>query len=250
MEKDIPLTIEDLSPEDDDKHRITAFKEIEFLLRYLAEKKARIALYYGTESNFILTTLLGVDSGGLWLELSPSNADNERIAESHHLTFVSAHMQAKVQFTAKQARLVEHQNRPAFYLAMPAKIYRLQRREYFRLLTPILKPLRCIITSGKPPTRRIHEIVIMDISGGGIGLTSNEGELELTPGLSFADCRIELPEIGVITATIEVKNLASLTSPSGRTIKRAGCKFKKLDGPSTILLQRYVTDMQRARAKH
>lgn len=249
MEKDIPLTIEELSPEDDEKHRITSAKEIGFVLRHLADKGVRVALYYGVDSEFILTTLIGVDDTGLWLEPSPSSTDNEHVVESHQLTVVSSHLQAKVQFRAKQISKVEYKNRPAFYLPMPSVIYRLQRREYFRLMTPIAKPLRCIITSGKPPVRRLHEIVIMDISGGGIGLTCTETELELVPGKSYSDCRIELPEIGTITGTIEVKNLSSLTSASGRTIKRAGCEFKKLDGASTILLQRYVTAMQQSRAK-
>lgn len=249
MEKDIPLTIEELSPEDHDKHRIVSPKEIGFVLRHLADKRSRIALYYDADSDFILTTLLGADSSGLWLEPSPSSTDNKRITESHQLTLVSSHLQAKVQFNAQQARKVEYQGQAAIYLPIPNHIYRLQRREYFRLMTPIAKPLRCVITSGKPPTRRLHEIVIMDISGGGIGLTCNNADIELIPGQTYDDCRIALPELGTITGTIEVKNMATLTSPTGRTIKRAGCEFKKLDGPSAILLQRYVTSMQRAMAK-
>lgn len=249
MEKDIPLTIEELTREDDEKHRIASPKEISFVLRHLTDKKALVALYYGADSDFILTTLLGVDNTGIWLELSPSLSDNERITESRQLTLVSSHLQAKVQFNAKQARQVEYQGHPALYMPIPSHIYRLQRREYFRLMTPITKPLRCVITSGKPPNRRLHEIVIMDISGGGIGLACTEADIKLAPGETYADCRIELPELGAITGTIEVKNLVALTSSSGRSIKRAGCEFKKLDGASTILLQRYVTSMQRARAK-
>lgn len=248
MEKDIPLTIEELSPEDEEKHRIISAKEIEFILRHLADKGVRVALYYGT-GEFILTTVLGVDNTGLWLEQSPSSADNERVVDSPQLTVVSSHLQAKVQFKAKQVSKVEYQHRPAFYLPMPGNIYRLQRREYFRLPTPIAKPLRCIITSGNLPARRLHEVVIMDISAGGVALTCTETDAELTPGLSYPGCRIELPEIGTITGTIEVKNLAEMTLVSGRIIKRAGCEFKKLDSASTILLQRYVTTMQRAKAK-
>ena len=244
MKKDIPLTIETHSPENDDKHRIVAAKEIEFLLRHLARKRTRVALYYDNDDNFILTTLLGVDDHGFWLERSTSQTDNDDISASQQLTLVSSHLQAKIQFSPRQAGQVEYQGHAAFYLPIPESIYRLQRREYFRLPTPIAKPLRCIITSGTPPTRRLREIIIMDISAGGIALTCAESDTELVPGQSYPNCRIELPDFGTISGTIEVKNMSALTLPSGRSIKRAGCEFSDLDGASSILLQRYVTTMQ------
>ncbi|BBI98781.1 hypothetical protein FGKAn22_04740 [Ferrigenium kumadai] len=249
MEKDIPLKIEIFSSEDDDKHRITSAKEIEFILHKIAEKESRVALYYGNSNEFILVTLLGVDNKGLWLEQSPNEADNRRVIESKRLIFVSSHQQVKVQFTAHQAGSVEYRGYPSFYLPLPDHIYRLQRREYYRLSTPVSSPLRCIIPMGRTPARKPCEVTVMDISGGGVGLTCSETDIDLVPGEIYPDCRIDLPEVGTIYATIEVKSLAVLTSPSGRTHKRAGCEFKNLDGQSTILLQRYVTNMQRERSK-
>lgn len=249
MERDIHLKIEILSRGEDDKYRLTSAKEIEFVLHYIAEKGARVALYYGNMSDFILTTLLDVDNKGLWLEQGPNEADNQRITENNKLVFVSSHLQIKVQFTAHQASSVMHRGYPAFYLPLPDSIYRLQRREYYRLIAPVAEPLRCVISTGKTPKKQLSEFTIMDISGGGVGLTCTETGPELVPGKSYPDCRIDLPEVGTISGTIEVKTLTLLTSASGHIHKRAGCEFKNLDGQSTILLQRYVTNMQRTKAK-
>lgn len=249
MEKSIPLKIEIFSSEEDDKHRITSAKEIEFILHKIAERQSRAALYYGDTNDFVLLTLLGVDNKGLWLEQSPNGVDNRRVLESKKLVFVGSHQQVKIQFTAHQASGVEYRGYPAFYIPLPDHIYRLQRREYYRLSTPTTAPLRCIIPGGRSPSRKPHELTIMDISGGGIGLTCAETDVELVPGETYPDCRIELPEVGTIKGTIEVRNLIVLTSPAGRTHKRAGCAFKDIDGQSTIMLQRYITDMQRARNK-
>jgi len=145
MKKDIPLKIEIFSSGEDDKHRLTSAKEIEFVLRCIAEKGTRVALYYGDANDFILTTLLDADNKGLWLEQSPNNQDNRRIAESNKLVFVSSHLQVKVQFTTHQISAVVHQGYPAFYLPLPGSLYRLQRREYYRLTAPIAHPLRCTI---------------------------------------------------------------------------------------------------------
>ncbi|MBI5626198.1 MAG: flagellar brake protein [Nitrosomonadales bacterium] len=246
MEKDISLKIEIFTSKDDGRHRITSKKEIEFVLQNIAEKTSRVALYSGDTDDFILTTLLGVDSTGLWLEQSPSGPDNQRIATSSKLVFVSSHLQVKVQFTANHASSVVYQGYPAFYLPLPDSIYRLQRREYYRLAVPASEPLRCVIPVEKPAKKRTHEIIIMDISCGGVGLTCSESDIELVPGESYPNCRIDLPEAGTIIGTIVVRNLVILTSASGHEQKRAGCEFKDLDGQSIILLQRYVMNMQRA----
>ena len=248
MEKDIPLKIEILSSAEDDQYRITSVKEIESIFRNIAKSGSRIALYYSDADDFILTTLLGTDTSGLWLETSQNEVINARVAESKKLIFVSSHSQVKVQFSTTHARQENYQGQAAFFLTFPHGLHRLQRREYYRLITPVIAPLRCVIPGAKsltaPPPLAV---TIMDISGGGVGLTCAEQDTALIPGHSYKDCKIGLPEIGELVGTIEVKNLVVLGTPSGQTIRRAGCAFINLDGASNILLQRYVTTMQRTR---
>ena len=248
MERDIPLRIEILSAKKDDKYCITSAKEIEFVLHNIAKSGSRIALYYSDE-DFVLTTLLGVDASGLWLEPSQSQLENKRIVDSQKLIFVSSHFQVKVQFVSDHARASTYQGQAALFLALPHSIHRLQRREYYRLTTPVTDPLLCIIPEIVPVEHRTREVTIMDISGGGVGLTCAEQDTDLIPGHSYENCKIDLPEVGEFVGTIEVKNMVVLSTPSGETVRRAGCEFKDLDGASTILLQRYVTTMQRIKPK-
>ena len=249
MERDIPLKIEILNGEQDHQYCITSAKEIEFILHNIAQSGSRIALYYSEADAFILTTLLGVDASGLWLEPSQKNLTNALVVESKKLIFVTSHHQIKVQFTASQARATTFKGQPAIFISLPDSIHRLQRREYFRLLTPVSNPLHCVIpgacpVAAPPPL----DVTIMDISGGGVGLTCTEQDTALIPGQTYKDCQIQLPDIGELIGTIEVKNLVVLGTPSGETIRRAGCEFKDLDGASNIMLQRYVTAMQRGKS--
>jgi len=246
MKKDISLKVEIFSRGEENNHRLTSAKEIELVLHYIAGKGARVALYYDKSDDFILTTLLGVDSKGLWLEQSPNESDNQHIVGSNKLVFVSSHIQVKVQFAAHRVSAVVYQGYPAFYLPLPDSIYRLQRREYYRLVTPVIEPLRCVITTEKLPSKRPSEFTIMDISGGGVRLTCTEPDTEFVAGETYPSCRIDLPDVGTISVAIQVKTLILETDASGNTHKRAGCEFKNLDGQSTILLQRYITNMQRA----
>jgi c-di-GMP-binding flagellar brake protein YcgR len=253
MEPDIPLKIEILSNGKDDPYRITSVREIEFIFQNIAKSDAHIALYYSEADDFIQTTLLGVDSSGLWLKQDPLKMDNKRIVESKKLIFVSSHLHVKVQFSAEKISETTYHGQPAYFLSLPQSIHRLQRREYYRLITPITNPLLCVIPDTQPEvTEEVleehpHQVTIMDISGGGVGLTCTEQDTLLVPGQTYHNCRIDLREIGEFYSTIEVKNLALISMPNGETVRRAGCEFKNLDGTSTIMLQRYVTAMQRTR---
>lgn len=248
MEKDIPLKIEILSSESDDQYRITSAREIEFILQSIAQRASRIALYYSENDDFILTGLLGVDSSGLWLEQSQNANTNTLIPRSHNLIFVSSHGQVKVQFTSDRVNASTYKGQAAFFLPMPKSIYRLQRREYYRLTTPVADPLLCVIPKDQGEESH-HEVTIMDISGGGVGLTCEEQDTVLVPGQTYENCQIDLLDIGEFVGTIEVKNLVVLSTSKGETVRRAGCEFKNLDGTSTALLQRYVTNMQRTKGK-
>jgi len=245
MEKDISLKIEFLSTEEDDRCRINSAKEIASILHSIAKNRSRIALYYGNEYEFILTTALHLDSTGLYLEQSPYNRENQRIIESNKLVFVGSHTQVKIQFPVSHINSVVYLNQPAFNIPLPNSIYRLQRREYYRLAPPPGAPLRCNLASEDLSAKRLRELTIVDISGGGIGLTYAETDNSFSVGDIYY-CQIDLPDTGMIKGRIEIKSLASLTSSSGQPYKYAGCEFKNLDGQSAPLLQRYVTDVQRA----
>ncbi|MEQ1675028.1 MAG: flagellar regulator YcgR PilZN domain-containing protein [Candidatus Nitrotoga sp.] len=248
MEKDIPLNIEIFSGEDNEKYRLTSAKEIKFVLRTIAVKGFRVALYYGGADDFILTTVLGVDDTGVWLEQSSNSSDNQRITESSKLVFVTSHLQIKIQFASNHVHSTVYENCAAFYLPLPDSLYRLQRREYYRLKIPAHNPLCCVIPDATPHEKQLREFIIMDISCGGVGLICAETDSEITVGETYVNCLIDLPEVGKISGTIVVKNLFLFSMESGHTQKHAGCEFKNLDGAATLLLQRYVMNMQRTKA--
>ncbi|MBY0577284.1 MAG: flagellar brake protein [Gallionellaceae bacterium] len=244
------LRIETLSDSEKEEFSIVNAKETEAILGNMAENISRVALYYNNASCFILTTVMGVDHSGFWLEQSPSSTDNAAILESDDLFLVSSHLTAKVEFAPGQAYDVEYDGYPAFYFYMPEEIYRLQRRECFRLDLPPSESLRCVIPvqPDKPTTgkQQSHQVAIMDISLGGVKLSCAEGELDLDEGQVYENCQIDLPNTGTIKVEITVRSLYIQITKSKQTIKRAGCQFTKIDGASSILLQRYLTNLQRA----
>lgn len=247
--KDVPLKIELFSGGEDRRFLVHSRKEIQFLLNAIAQKGTRVALYYDEGNDFILTTALSVDERGIWLEPGPSAKENLRLVQSKKIIFISSHHQVKIQFVSHQAESVHYREAAAIYLPLPDTLMRIQRRDYYRLVTPAVHPLKCVIPSSPESAAHKREMTIMDISGGGLALVCETEDIELLPGKVYHDCRIPLPDNTTIVATIEVRNAFSITTPQGIVQKRTGCQFVNLDGKMAIQLQRYITQQQQNMAQ-
>lgn len=245
MSKEIPLTIEKFYNDEEEKFLIYSKKEIQLTLHAIAQKKSRAVLYFNNGKQFIVTVLLAVDHEGMWLDVGPSQPDNEQILRSNDIILVSMHNHAKVQLNSQQVFMASYAGNPAFYIQLPERMLRLQRRDYFRLPIPPSAALKCLIPPAPTEAVKPHEVTIMDISVGGVALVCKENSIALEAGQTYPDCRISLPGIGTLIATIQVKNLFEVTAKNGVITKHAGCEFVRLNGQMSMLLQRYIAQMQR-----
>ncbi|MDP1957543.1 MAG: PilZ domain-containing protein, partial [Rhodocyclaceae bacterium] len=142
----------------------------------------------------------------------------------------------------------EQDGRPAFRAALPAEVLRIQRREYYRLTTPIARPLTCMVPIPLPDgSLHGHKANVFDISGGGLGISAPAESIPFGTDSVFPDCHLVLPEVGSVTGTLKVKSLFDITLRSGARTRRAGCEFVKLPGPMTTLIQRYIIKVERER---
>ena len=245
MYKEPVLTIEKFRDGEESKFLIKSPKEIQLTLQAIAQKKTNTIIYFDNNERFLKTLLLAANDKGMWLDVGPDHNDNNQIAHTESLTLVTMHNGAKVQFTGNHVQIAVYAGHPAFYFPLPAEIFRVQRRDYFRLSAAAADtPLKCVIPPVAEKQQHLQEVTIMDISAGGIALVCRENTVRLEAGEIYPDCKIELPGVGILTATIEVRNLFDVNSPSGAVIKHAGCEFKQLDGKMSMLLQRYISMMQ------
>lgn len=217
------------------------------ILQSIAEQGTRVALYFGSDQAFILTTLLGANEHGMWLDVGPFPPENKQLLLSDKITFVSVHQHVKIQFAANDIENDLFENNEAFYLELPKYMLRIQRREFFRTAIPAATPVKCIIPT--PPECSddplvMREVPIVDISGGGIGLLCEKDEAILLLEKVFPDCKIVLPEVGPLTVSIEVRNGIDFTTPNNVVHKHVGCRFVHLNNQTNILLQRYIARLQ------
>lgn len=237
-----------LSPDDYSQYILHSRSEILFILRSMLQDGSRITVYFNEGRDFLLTTLVAVDEESLTLDYGSSGEMNRKALEAEKLFCVASHDKVRVQFLLRGVRKVVFEDQPAFHADLPVDLLRLQRREYYRLTTPIARPLRCQIPmENADGTISTVELNVLDISGGGLALMALPEGVVFEPGKEFPNCRVDLPDVGVLIATLRVRSVFDVTLRSGATVKRSGCQFIKLPGPMLTLVQRYIIKVERER---
>jgi c-di-GMP-binding flagellar brake protein YcgR len=245
-----PPRFELMQADDYGRYLLHSKKEILFILRAMREKGALITVYFNQGNDFLLTTLLSVSADGSSMLLDPgSNAEmNRKALASDKLIFVATHDKVKIQFTVKQLAQAEFGGREAFRAAIPTEMLRLQRREFYRLTTPVANPLRCIIpVKLADGSRTTVEATVLDISGGGLAVMVPPEAVEFETDHLFENCRIDLPDVGAVRAALRVRNVFEFTLRSGAKTRRAGCQFIDLPSHMLTLIQRYIIRVERER---
>lgn len=244
------IRFELMQADDYGKYLLHSKKEIAFILRAMCDRGSLITVYFNQGNDFLLTTLLSVSADGSAMLLDPgSDAEmNRKALASEKLTFIATHDKVKIQFIVRRLARAEYQGREAFRAATPEELLRLQRREFYRLTAPIAHPLRCAIPVRLADgSETVVDTTVIDISGGGLAVMAPPEGIEFETDHLFEHCRIELPEVGTITATLRVRSVFEFTLRSGTRSKRAGCQFIDLPGPMTTLIQRYIIRVERER---
>jgi c-di-GMP-binding flagellar brake protein YcgR len=220
-------------------------QEIAQVLRAVSKSTELVTGYFDHGTQFFLTSIVAVQPGGdaLFLDYGIDAETNRRALQSSRLVFVTTQDRVKVQFATGPLEAVEFNGRPAFRTHMPLSLLKLQRREYYRLATPLRARLSCSIPTGEG----VIETSVTDISVGGTGLSGFPGAFALEPGQQFAGCRIALPEEGAILAAIEVRSIQEVTLRNGTTVKRVGCRFLGLAASQQAMIQRYIARVERER---
>lgn len=232
---------------DESRFLVSNRMEIIRILRGLTQHNEMVSAFFNGGNDLLLTAVLEVDpdNNAVILDYGSNEALNQRILNAEKIIFVTALDRVKVQFVSRRIATASHEHRPAFRIPLPEQMLRLQRREYYRLATPILNPIKCRMPVGQ---EEVLEFPLVDISAGGIGMiVGSSPDERLTIGALYPGCRIELPGIGELEMTLRIQNLFEITLKNGSKAHRAGCQFIELRASVESLIQRYILKLERER---
>ena len=225
---------------DDERFRIRSRMEIASVLRAVADAREIVTAQFGGANDFVVTAVLGVDlaAGYVILDYGADEAAMQRLLRAERLRFATQLDHVRVSFQAGAAVAATYEDGPAFVVAIPDVVMRMQRRDAYRLKIPLGRPLMCSIPA-QDAGGRATSVRVRDICVGGVGLAEYGKDLVVAVGVIWPGCRIELPGLGTLTADLEV-----MFAGEG-DVRRCGCRFRNLRLPMANLIQRYITRVER-----
>lgn len=194
----------------------------------------------------LVTQLLDVNVPGrtFTFDWGASAEQNRGLLAASRCQFSAQPDGVRVEFATGAPRETRFEGLPAFEADFPEVMLYLQRREYFRVDTP-LDAFSC---TGRWPKGDTFRFDVNDLSLGGVGMrTTDERVTHLSIGTFLRDCELSLGELGKLTLDLELVSQRPTTLPNGKLRYQLGFRFMALPGKVEGRLQRLITQLEMKR---
>jgi c-di-GMP-binding flagellar brake protein YcgR len=170
---------------------------------------------------------------------------NEAALKADQCHFQASPDGVRVDFTTRTPRRIDYEGRPAFVADFPEVLYYVQRREYFRVDTPVLDPCVC---RGTLPDGSRFSFEVHDVSLGGVGLRTNDARAEtIAMDERIPDVELDLRTYGLLRVDLALVVTRFIDLPNGERRYHLGFRFESLPGSTENSLQRYITQLEMKR---
>jgi c-di-GMP-binding flagellar brake protein YcgR len=230
-------------------YEVDSPREIVALLRQISDKNQLIRVLIKGEADVCVTSLLEVDpdTNTMVLDRPVSRDQVARIAAAGAVRCETSLDKIRILFGADGLAEISYQGGTALRANIPSSLIRLQRREYYRMATPVTNPVRVTIPLPAELGGTLEVFPLADISCGGIAILDNKQILGNNAGDIFAGCRLDLPEIGPVMTSLQIRNSLEMTLLNNKTNRRLGCEFVDISRGNLAAVQRYITKLERER---
>ena len=220
------------------------------ILRGMREQGSLVTFYFDNGYDFLLTSVLDIsaDNRTMVLDYGSSMEMNRKALQTAEISCVSSKEQIKIKFSLHGVGQVKHDGRDAFLSEVPDDLIRIQRREHFRMATSMTTPILATVPLPLDIVEtRARQAVVVDISGGGVGLNVAADFPCLKLGAQFFGVSINLPKVGMVSVDMVVRSFYDVVMPSGAIHRRAGCQFIKANAATMMRIQRFIIQIERER---
>ena len=221
-------------------------KQINSHLLLLVKSKCLLSAHFGENNESYITTFLGINekSNTVVIDYGPKEDLNQHILRAAKISFDTEYNGIKVSFTGTGLKKINHKGEAAFSMSIPKSLYWMQRREYYRVKSPMSKPSYCqlILDDKKPVNLKLYDV---SLSGFAMLNISNEISDLLVPGKTFEQCKLILSGTGEGIISFEVCTKYVINPDKLQKIQKVGCRLIKVTHSVEDIIQRYMNQIQR-----
>jgi c-di-GMP-binding flagellar brake protein YcgR len=224
----------------EDKYFLLGKMEILNILNELAHRREPVTVYFNGGNDFILTILLAARPDALVFDLGGDARSNVALARSPSCTMIALPDGIRVQFSGQKPERFMWGDEEAFWVPLPDRIIRLQRRDTFRNQLPIANPIKVKLYDDQQS--RIAEWNLHDLSVGGFGAIA-DGHPKLNVGDTIAHARFQLDAKHTLDCICKVRHITLIDkSKNGRY--QVGFSFEKLPHNMEVAVSRLIINIE------
>lgn len=233
----------------EDRFFVTGPKQISALLGQFIYKSIPVTVNFGSEKDFILTTLLEARADELVFDFGGDVLVNQRLHNATHLTFVTSVSGIRVQFsTTGGVNIVRWGDADAFATRLPERVLRLQRRETYRIRMPVAHPIHGYLHYSESGQHHERDWPIHDLSVAGLCLTLPQSSIHLR-SMEIESVGFTLPGFAKIDVRSALRHVTDMASGAHHHAHRLGIAFIDLPRSHEVAIQRYIIALERERHK-
>ena len=224
--------------------------EITHILQAMMRDAALISVNADAD-NFFLTSLLAIDehAGCMYLERGRDKAGFAAAHKNRTLSYSATLNKVQIRFTCGSIEATHYAGQEVYKVPLPGELLRIQRREYYRVPTPIVNPVKCRITAGEDTSDASVELNLSDIGCGGIAVQSPPALFTPVLGAYYSSV-ILLPGTAGLRMAIQSRNAFMVTLRNGKITQRCGFAFLDPTENTLATIQRYIMTLERQRRNH
>lgn len=233
--------------ETDDRFLVRNPRQVRQLLRALIEKRALINAHVGGRDQSFSSAVLQVDEDDdtLLLDGSLQEASNRAAEQAGNLLCFAQLDKVLVRFRADNLVREQDGRHVAFRATIPDELIHLQRREMYRLETPITDSPQLVLPASESRAEAVAMRVV-DISGGGLAVTLPQ-DCRVVSLQHRYQAELSLPEGPELAVGLVACNTRELKLANGIQALRVGFRFEDLPRGGDNAIQRYIFRIDRQR---
>lgn len=210
-------------------------------------QKGQVPLRISWASGQFISKILDVSPEGLVMDYGSQEYDNKAVQRAENIAITAETRGAKVEFTLPKLYSGEYQALPAFTTPLPAELWFIQRREYFRISAPLYPAYYC---KARMPDKSLLRFRLFDLSLGGMGaLLEGNAPEALKEGLRFTQIELDMAGWGQFYFDAQLLSISERTVVDGKnetvSTPRLSFRFLNVNPAVERELQRIIFSLER-----
>ncbi|MFW5443703.1 MAG: flagellar brake protein [Methylococcaceae bacterium] len=234
------------------KYLVRNQKQVFNYLKMLSAERCLISAAFGEDDkDTFLTAILDIDEKKktITIDCGPKEYLNKRLLDSAIIKCATEYKGIKVQFEGRKVKKAGKTGQPAFTIPIPGSISWVQRRQFYRIKSPLSKNSYCTVsyTNLETEEETTLNLQLYDLSASGFSILNDEAEFsnQLIPSAEFKNCTLALHEEAELNISFEVRHKLPLNPNKPGKTERVGCYITNSSPRIESTILRYMQNIER-----